>query len=127
MDQIRVRTQDGGVARRPVPINNTLIAGTTSGAADTIFTVRDGILFEVKRLVVVNTSAGNVSLDLHSVPSGGSIATNNTEVSNYIVPSDSEVNFTELIGGLYEPGTTIQAWAGSTNVLVIHGWGEEIL
>ena len=126
-DQARVRTQEPRVSRRPVRIGHDLIAGTTSGAADTVYTVRDGVLFEVKRLTVVNTSGSAVTLDLHTVPSAGSIADGNTEINALSIAANTAVDLTDMIGGLYDAGTTFQAWAGTTNVLVVHGWGEEIL
>lgn len=127
MDQYRVRTQTDAVTSRPVPIPHALVAGTTSGAADTVYTVRSTVLFRVRKLAVVNTSGAAASLNLHSVPSAGSIATGNTEISSLTIPGNTVVDLTEYVGGLYEGSTTFEAWAGTTNVLVVHGWGEEIL
>lgn len=127
MTQYRVRTQDEAVDRRFVPIAHTLIAGTTSGAADTVYTVRDNAAVIVRRLSVANTSGSAATLTMHAVPSGGAIAAGNTEIGGMSIAANSSVDLTELIGGFYDEGTTLEAFAGTTNVLVLHGWAEEIL
>lgn len=124
--RVRINTGDQ-LQKRPVPIEHTLITATVIGSAQTIFTVRDGTVAEVKRLAVANTSGTAATLSLHSVPSGGSAATGNTELAAVSIPANTSSDLTEFIGGLYQAGTTLQAFAGTTSVLVIHGWITERL
>lgn len=123
----RTREEGQRVSSRKVPIPHLLVAGTTSGAADTLYTVRSGVIAEIKRLVVTNTSGTAATLTLHAVPSAGSIATANAELVGFSVDANKAVDLTNLIGGMYAQGTTLEAFAGTTNVLVVHGWVEEIL
>lgn len=127
MDQIRVRTQDSNVGRRPVPMKHLLITATTIGTAQTWYTVRDGVLFLVKHASVENVGASPVDLNLYAVPSGGTIGDSNAEVIGYSIAANDAVDLTLLMGQLYEQGDTLQAFASSASALVLHGWGEEIL
>lgn len=125
--QIRVRTQDGVVGTRIVPIPHTVINATTLAGADTIYTVREGVLFRIDQLAVVDSDVGNAKLTLFSIPSGGSAGTATTELDEEAVPAKTAKDLTSLIGGLYEGGTVFKAFSDSADVLVIHGWGTEIL
>jgi hypothetical protein len=126
-NQFRVRTNDGRqVSTYLAPITHTQISGTGSGSANTIYTVGQSAAL-VKRLAVANTTDTGVNLTLHAVPSGGSIATGNTELNEYAIAADTSVDLTELIGGYYQEGTTLQAFASSANALVMHGFVEESL
>lgn len=127
MDQIRVRTQDQAVGRRPVPISHVTISGTATGTANTVYTVRTGVLLEVRRLVVSNITGTAATLTLHTIPSGGSIGDANAELKGFSVPANKAEDLTDLIGGLYAPGTVFSAYSGTANALVVHGWAEEVL
>ncbi|MEO0564094.1 MAG: hypothetical protein AAF125_18460, partial [Chloroflexota bacterium] len=107
-NQFRVRTNDGRqVSTYLAPITHTLISGTNSGSANTIYTVGQSAAL-VKRLAVVNTSGSSVNLTLHAVPDSGSIATGNTELNEYAIAADTSVDLTEIIGGYYQEGTTLE-------------------
>lgn len=124
----RVRVNDGtGVALRRVPIPHLQVNATTLGAANTLYTVRDDVIFEVGKLAVSNTSGTAATLSLHTVPQGSSATVGNTELSNYSIPANTSVDLTKIIGGLYAGGTNFEAFSGTASVLVVHGWGEEIL
>ncbi len=112
------------VTSRFAPLVHSQVAGTTQGGADTSYTLNQTCI--VRRLSVVNTTSAAVDLTIHSVPSGGTIGTSNTEISQSI-PADSSVDLTDLIGGMYEAGTTIESFASTTNVLILHGYIEELL
>lgn len=128
MTEQRVRINTGVQQQeRPTPIEHVLITGTTSGAAQTIFTARERTLAEVKRLAVANTSASPVTLSLHSVPAGGAIGTGNAELGAVSIPANTSSDLTDFVGGLYEAGTTLEVYAGTASVLVIHGWVSEKL
>jgi hypothetical protein len=129
MSQFRVQSQQefGVVKRRPVPLPHLLITATTSGGAQTFYTVRAGaVMLEVKRLSVANITGSAATLTLHSVPAGGSIANGNAELVAYSVPANTAADLSDLIGGLYERGATLRTWAGTGSALVLHGWGDEI-
>ena len=127
MNQVRVQTPDKLIVRRPIPIVHVQISATTSGAANSILTVRDRVMLEVKKLSVNNISGTAATLSLNSIPSGGSIGDSNAEAKGVSIPANTMVDLTDFIGGLYGPGVEIQAYSGTTNALVIHGWAEEIL
>lgn len=124
----RVRINTGRLEQeRPVPIDHLLITGTGTGSAQTIFTVQEKTLAEVRRLAVANTSGSAATLSLHSVPDGGSIGTANTELAAVSIPANTSSDLTDFIGGLYEAGATLEVYAGTASVLVIHGWITERL
>lgn len=122
----RVRVAPEQAASRPVPIAHTLVSATTIGTAETIMTVRADAIADVQRFCVANTSGSAATLSLHSVPSGGSAAAGNTELPAVSIPANTAVDVTDVIGGVYEQGTTLQVFAGTTGVLVVHGWYREL-
>ena len=115
------------VESRSVPIPHLNITATAIGSAETLFTVRDNVSFEVKRLTVVNTTGSAATLSLHTVPSGGSAATGNFEIAGLSVAANTVTDLSDLVGGLYEAGTTFEVYSGTNGALVIHGWGQENL
>lgn len=124
----RVRVNTGeGVAAREVPIPHLLITATTSGAAQTLFTVRAGVLFKVRRLAVANITGSAAVLNMNAIPTGGSLVDGNAEAKGLSVPANSVNDLTDFIGGFYAAGTVFRAFAGTGSALVLHGWGEEIL
>lgn len=125
----RVRISDAApiIARRFVPIEHLLITGTSSGAAQTLYTVRTGVMLKLGGLSVANTSGSAVPLTLYAVPDGGSVGTGNMELGAVEIPANSSADLTPYVGGLYKAGATFRVFAGTGSVLVIHGWGEEIL
>ncbi len=125
--RIRVSDPSPIIGKRFVPIDHLLITGTSSGAAQTLYTVRVGVMLKVGQLAVANTSASPVALTLYSVPDGGSVATGNMELGAVSIAANTSVDLTHLVGGLYKAGATLRAFAGTGSVLVLHGWGEEIL
>lgn len=127
MDQIRVRTQDEGVGRRPIPITHTQVSATSEGAANTILTVGAAVNLLVKRLTVCNITASAATFSLNSVPSGGSIGDGNAELRGVSIPANTASDLTDFIGQFYEKGATLEAYSDTANALVVHGWAEEIL
>ena len=115
------------VQSRSVSIPHLNITATAIGSAETLFTVRENVTFQVKRLAVINTTGTAVTLSLHTVPSGGSAATGNAELLGVSIPANTASDLTDFIGGLYEAGTTFEVYSGTNGALVIHGWGEENL
>lgn len=123
---IRTRADDQYVPSRKVPIAHLLISATSSGAAEALFTVQSGTMFEVKRLSVANVTASAATLTLHSIPSGGSIGDDNAETKGYSIAANTSVDLTDLIGGMYQAGAVLKVYAGTTNALCIHGHGLEL-
>lgn len=125
--RVRIESQSGAVAARPVPLPHLLITATTSGAAQTFYTVRSGVMLKVRQLSVVNVTGSAATLSLHAVPASGSIGNGNAELLAYSVAANTAVDLTALVGGLYTAGATLQAYSGTGSALVLHGWAEEVL
>lgn len=128
MSEIRLRTQQeqGRVAIRAVPISMLQVTPTTIGAAATLYTVGERRMFKLLQLAVCNISGSAATLSLCVVPDAGSAATTNAAIYGLSVAANTSVDLTGFMGGLYEAGTTFQVFAGTTNVLNIHGYGEDI-
>ena len=128
--ELRVRNiqePQGYVTSRPVPIDHLNITATSSGAAQTLYTVRDTVMLRVKGMSCNNTTASSATLTLHAIPSGGSIGVSNAELTAVSIPAYTAADLTPYIGGLYKAGTTIKVYSGTNGALTIHGNGEEIL
>jgi hypothetical protein len=125
--RVRVNDVSQSVATRFVPIEHLLITATSSGAAQTLYTVRDKVMLKLGRLSVVNTSGSAATLTLYAVPSGGAVGTGNMELGAVSIPANSAADLTPYVGGLYKSGATLRVFAGTGSVLVVHGWGEEVL
>ena len=128
----RVRVNDGrGIDSRPIPIPHLRVNATTSGAADTLLTVRDpgisNLILVIKHLAVVNTTGSAATLSLNSIPSGGSYGFGNAELVAYSVAANTAVDITDLVGQFYQTGTVLKAFSGTSDALVVHGWAEEVL
>lgn len=127
MSQFRVRTQDQNVGSRMVPISHVLVSATTSGGANTVFTVRDGVLLVVRQLALANVTGTAATVSINTVPAGGAIGDGNAEMKGVSVPANSTTDITDKIGQFYAAGTVMKAYSGTTNAIVVHGWAEEIL
>jgi len=115
------------IPSRGVPLNHLLVTATTSGTAQTLYTVRAEVNLKVMALTVVNTTGAAATLTVHSIPSGGGIGAGNTEISAMSIAANTAVDLTKLVMGYYAPGTTIKVYSGTNGSLVVHGWAEEIL
>jgi hypothetical protein len=128
MDSVQLRAAPGLVVeKRAVPIAHLNITATSSGTAQTLFTVRNDVAFSVKRLAVANTTGSSATLSLNTVPSGGSIGVGNAELAAVSIAANTSVDLTDVIGGFYEQGTTFEVYSDTNGALTVHGWGEEIL
>lgn len=106
------------------PLTTTLLTATTSGTAHTLGEIRSQSLGEVARLVVGNQTGSSAALTVHFVPDGDSASAANSEVTALSIPANSNVNLTSLIGGLYESGTQIKAFASTGSALILMGHVE---
>lgn len=127
MRTMRVRTQADFAERRDVAIPHVQVSGTDIASANTVLTVRARAQIKLQRLSVVNTTGSAATLTLHAVPDGGSAGAGNLEISQQSVPANGAVSLFEVMGGFYDAGTSLVAFSGTTNALVVHGWAEEIL
>lgn len=125
--RIRISDPSPIIGKRYVPIDHLLITATTSGTAQALYTVRTGVMLKLGGLSVANTSGSAAALTLYSVPAGGSVGTGNMELGAVSIPANSSSDLTPYLGGLYKAGATFRVFAGTGSVLVIHGWGEEVL
>ena len=123
----RIRVQDDPVVRRPVPLDHLLITATSSGGAQTLYTVRDNAAFEIKKLTASNLTGSAATLTLHSIPSGGSIGDSNAEMKGVSIPPNTSAALTEYIMGLYDASTVFAVYSDTSSAIIIHGWGEELL
>lgn len=122
---IRTRTDDNYALSRKVPIAHLLVSATTTGGAETLFTVQTDTLFEVKKLTAVNITGSAATITIHAIPSGDSLADANTEIKSYSIAAYTPVDLSDLIGGMYEGGAVLKAYSGTTNAIVLHGHGDE--
>lgn len=111
---------------RIVPFDALLIAGTSTGTADTFATVAEKKAMLVKRLVACNVTAMPVTLSFHAVPSGGAIGNSNAQLFGYAIGANAAVDLTDLIGGYYAAGTTLEVYASLTNDIVLSGYYEDV-
>ena len=124
--RLRTQAEQGRIQRRAVPIDMLRITATTLGGAQVLYTVGERRMFALSRLVVCNVSGSAATLSLCVVPSGGSAAATNAAIYGYSVAANVSVDLTDWMGGLYDTGTTLEVFAGTTDVLNIHGAGEDI-
>ena len=122
---LRTRTDDQTFRNRLVPVGHLSVAATSSGTADTLYTVPDGKAFELEKMVVVNTDTGAVKITIHAIPEGDSIGDANLEVLEYSIASKTTENLTSIMCGFWEAGTVIKVYADTASKLHVHGYGKE--
>ena len=127
-DQQKISTQEDRlhVPSRPLPFSQLLITATTSGAAQTFYTVRSLRMVRVKQLAVANVTGTAATLTVHAIPSGDTIGNANIAIPGQLIAANTAVDLTSLIGGLYQAGAEIKVFSGTGSALVLHGWGEEL-
>ena len=127
-DQQKIRTQEDKlfVPSRPLPFDQLLITATTSGAAQTFYTVRTARMIRIKQLAVCNITGTAATLTLHAIPAGGSIGNGNIAIPTLSIAANTPVDLTALIGGMYQAGAVLKAFSGTGSALVLHGWCEEL-
>lgn len=79
-----------------------------TGAAATYFTASASTRVIIRRMTLMNTTAGVVACTVYLVPSGGTATTAN-EVSAPILAAGESRTITEAEGQVLEAGGTIQA------------------
>ena len=115
------------VPTRAIPLPHLLITATSSGAAQTFYTVRATTMLRTKALRAANITGSAATISIHTIPSGDSIGNSNAEMLAVSIPANTVADLTDYVGGLYAEGTAIKVYAGTGSAIVLHGWGEEVL
>lgn len=123
--QENVNRQPETVGRR-APLDKLLVTATASGSAQTLLTVKADRAAYIERLVVSNITGSAATLNLDAVPNAGSISTATAELRGMSIAANTAVDLTELVGGFYAPGTTLQTWAGTGSALMLSGHFEDV-
>lgn len=80
----------------------------------------------IDKFTATNTSAGNVTISVNLVGSGGSPDVSNLIVDARTVAPDETYTFPELVGQVLEPGGFISTIASAATSLTIRASGREI-
>jgi hypothetical protein len=80
----------------------------------------------IDKFTATNTSAGNVTLSVNLVTSGGSPGVGNLVVDARTIAPDETYTFPELVGQVLESGGFISTIASAATSLTIRASGREI-
>ena len=80
----------------------------------------------IDKFTATNTTAGNVTISVNLVISGGSAATSNLIVDTRSLAPDETYTFPELVGQVIEPSGFISTIASAATSLTIRASGREI-
>ncbi len=80
----------------------------------------------IDKFTATNTSAGNLTLSVNLVSSGGSAGVDNLIVDSRAIAPYETYTFPELVGQVLEPGGFISAIASAATALTIRASGREI-
>lgn len=118
---IRTRDDFGRASTRDYPISPVKL--TTS--AQTALTAGASEVLLVQNLLLSNGTAGAVTVTVHVVPCGGSVADGNIVLHALSVPANGQVTIVSAIG--VPPGGTLRALAGADNAIRLSGLAHAIL
>lgn len=102
-----------------IPAKQAESSQTTQYTANLCRTVID-------KFTATNTSAGNVTISINLVTSGGSAGVDNLIVDSRAIAPDETYTFPELVGQVLEPGGFISTIASAATSLTIRASGREI-
>lgn len=80
----------------------------------------------IDKFTATNTSAGNVTISVNLVTSGGSAGASNLIVDSRAIAPDEAYTFPELVGQVLEPGSFVSTIASAATSLTIRASGREI-
>lgn len=80
----------------------------------------------IDKFTATNTSAGNVTISVNLVTSGGSVGASNLIVDTRAIAPDETYTFPELVGQALESGSFISTIASAATSLTIRANGREI-
>jgi hypothetical protein len=101
---------------------NDQIAGTSDAATDTLYTANNGTA-QIDAFTAINTSVSAVDISIYILPSG--VAATAASPVIVSVPANSQVIIADLIGHKIPKSGSIEAFAGTTNVLRVIASGVE--
>ena len=81
----------------------------------------------IDKFTATNTSAGNVTIGVNIVSSGGSAGNSNLIVDTRSIAPDETYTFPELVGQVLDAGSFISTIAGAATSLTIRASGREIV
>ena len=81
----------------------------------------------IDKFTATNTSAGNVSINVNLVLSGGTTGNDNLIVDTRTLAPDETYTFPELVGQVLESGSFISTIASAATSLTIRASGREIV
>ena len=81
----------------------------------------------IDKFTATNTSAGNVTIGVNIVASGGSASVSNLIVDTRSIAPDETYTFPELVGQVLDSGNFISTIAGAATSLTIRASGREIV
>jgi hypothetical protein len=102
-----------------IPAKQAENAQTTQYTATNVKTIID-------KFTATNTTAGNVTISVNLVTSGGTAGVSNLIVDNRSLVPDETYTFPELVGQGLEPGGFISTIASAATSLTIRATGREI-
>jgi hypothetical protein len=80
----------------------------------------------IDKFTATNTSAGNATISVNLVASGGSAGADNLVVDTRAIAPNETYTFPELVGQVIEPGGFISTIASASTSLTIRASGREI-
>ena len=80
----------------------------------------------IDKFTATNTTAGNVTINVNLVTSGGSAGTTNLIVDTRSLAADETYTFPELVGQVLDSGGFISTIASAATSLTIRASGREI-
>ena len=104
----------------------TLIAAKQAENAQTTQYTATNCKTIIDKFTATNTSAGNVTISVNLVTSGGSAGVTNLIVDSRAIAPDETYTFPELGGQGLEPGGFISTIASAATSLTIRASGREI-
>ena len=81
----------------------------------------------IDKFTATNTTAGNVTIGVNIVVSGGSASASNLIVDTRSIAPDETYTFPELVGQVLDSGSFISTIAGAATSLTIRASGREIV
>ena len=81
----------------------------------------------IDKFTATNTTAGNVTIGVNIVASGGSASASNLIVDTRSIAPDETYTFPELVGQVLDAGSFISTIAGAATSLTIRASGREIV
>ena len=104
----------------------TLIASKQAENAQTTQYTAVNCKTIIDKFTATNTSAGNVTISVNLVTSGGSAGVTNLIVDSRAIAPDETYTFPELVGQVLESGGFISTIASASTSLTIRASGREI-